>query len=71
MDLTCWRRSEDWLGEMKGLVEGDEGIGGRKMGGEKLGVLFLEGEYGGTWVGDCVALPGWVWVGGGRIWGEV
>ena len=48
MDLTCWRRSEDWLREMKGLVEEDEGIGGRKMGGEKLGVLFGEGEYGGT-----------------------
>lgn len=47
-DLTCWRKSEDWLGEVKGLVEGDEGIDGRKMGGEKLGVLFLEREYGGT-----------------------
>ena len=48
MDLTCGRRSEDWVREVKGLVGGGDGIGGRKMGGEKLGVLFWEGEYGGT-----------------------
>ena len=48
VDLTCWGRSEDWLKEVKGVVGGCEGNGGRKVEWEKESMLSLEGEYRGT-----------------------